>query len=112
MSCTTITGLNLDKASQSALDRIKEKKNIGNLLAATVTTGVFNSIFTKNKPPVAALNISQTDWELYSKAMASLPAIQKRAIQKEIDLMIIHYQMGKYDHNHIQFWKGMKHACK
>ena len=112
MSCTPITGLKLDKDSQLALERIKDKKNIGNLLAATVTVGVFNSIFTKNKSPVVGLNITQTDWELYSNAMSALPIIQKQVIKKEIEMMIIHYQMGKYDHNHVQFWKGMKHGCQ
>lgn len=112
MSCSQITGLILDKESKTALERIKETQNLSKLLSAAITVGVFNSIFTKNKAPVVALNITQTDWSLYSKAMSALPTIQKRVMQKEIDMMIIHYQMGKYDHKHIQFWKGMKHGCR
>lgn len=112
MSCTPITGLTLDKENKIALDRIKANQNLAKLLTAAITVGVFNSIFTKSNAPVVALNITQTDWDLYSKAMAALPNIQKRLIEKEIDMMIIHYQMGKYDHKHIQFWKGMKHGCK
>ena len=112
MSCAPILGLTLDKESKAALDRIKNKQNLTLLLSTTITIGVFSSIFTKNRAPIAALNITQTDWDLYSKAMAALPNIQKRVIQQEIDMMIIHYQMGKYDRKHVQFWKGMKHGCR
>jgi len=112
MPCSPIINLSLDNESKAALERIKKKQNIAKLLGATISVGVFNSIFTKNKAPVAAFNITQTDWDLYSKAMAALPIIQKRLIEKEIDLMIVHYQMGKYDDKHVQFWKGMKQGCK
>jgi hypothetical protein len=112
MPCSPITGLKLDKESKTALARIKENQNLDKLLSAAITVGAFNSIFTKNKAPIVALNITQTDWNLYSKAMSALPSIQKHLIQKEIDMMIIHYQLGKYDYKHVQFWKGMKHGCK
>ncbi|BFM05902.1 hypothetical protein GCM10025791_21740 [Halioxenophilus aromaticivorans] len=112
MPCSPISGFRLDSESRAALQRINDNKKITKYLGTALSLGVFNSIFTKSEPPVAAFNITQTDWELYSKAMNALPSIQKKAIQKEIDLMIIHYQMGKYDHQHVQFWQGMKHACK
>ncbi len=111
MSCPNIIDMSLDEESISTLERISKKKNISARLSAAISIGVFNSIFTKNKAPVAAFNVTQTDWKLYSRAMAALPAIQKRAIQKEIDLMIIHYQIKDYDHKHVQFWKGMKDGC-
>ncbi|VAW48868.1 hypothetical protein MNBD_GAMMA04-1716 [hydrothermal vent metagenome] len=112
MSCSPIIGLRLDTESKAALERIKGKQNFTKLLSSAITVGVFNNIFTKNKALVVALNITQTDWALYSEAMSALPIIQKHIIQKEIDLMIIHYQTGKYDYKHIQFWKGMKHGCR
>lgn len=112
MPCSPIVGLKLDNESKAALKRIQDNQHLAKLIGAATTVGVFNSIFTKNKAPVVALNITQTDWNLYSEAMSALPIIQKGVIQKEIDLMIIHYQIGKYDHKHVQFWKGMKHGCK
>src|SRR5690554_2418185 len=112
MSCPPISGLKLDTESKDAIGRITKNQNLAKLLSASLTVGVFNSISTKNKAFVTALNITQTDRDLYSKAMSALPHIQKRVIQREIDMMIIHYQMGKYDHKHVQFWKGMKHGCK
>lgn len=112
MPCSPIANISLDLESRNALDRIAANQNLAKLLGAAINIGVFNSIFTKNKAPVSAYNITQTDWDLYSKAMAALPAIQKSAINKEIDLMILHYQIGKYDYKHVTFWKGMKDACK
>jgi hypothetical protein len=112
MSCDVIVGLTLDSESTQAIERIKKKQDIGRILAASLSAGIFNSIFTKSKAPVAAFNITQTDWSLYTKAIAALPSIQKAAIQKEIDLMILHYQMGNYDHKHVTFWKGLKYGCQ
>lgn len=112
MKCVPITGLKLDNESKAALKRIKDKRNLANALSAVLTVGVFNSIFTKSSAPQAAYNITQTDWNLYSEAMAALPKIQKGIIEKEIDMMIIHYQLGEYNHKLTQFWKGMKEGCR
>jgi hypothetical protein len=47
-------------------------------------------------------NITQTDWELYAEAMRAIPVITKSSMQKEIDLMLLHYYMpGIYDHKHV-----------
>lgn len=50
--CTPILAFKIDERSLAALKRIESKTKLGKLLAATITTGIFNSIFTKNKPPV------------------------------------------------------------
>lgn len=112
MACTPIVNLRLDEESQAALERIKKKKNFSKIVSALASAGIFNSIFTKSKAPVAAFNITQTDWDLYAQSMASLPRIQRKMIEQEIDLMIIHYQINGYDRNHILFWKGIKNGCK
>ena len=112
MSCPPISGLILDKASKKALEEIKRKNNTLKLLGPLLTAGVFSNIFTKNTLPVAAFNIKQTDWELYAKSMNSLPTIQRAVINKDIDLMILHYHLNTYDHKHVQFWKGLRNGCK
>lgn len=111
-SCQPIKGLNLDKASQKALQRIREKPQLGKLLGTTLSTGVFSSIFATSKPPVAGYNITQTDWELYAEAMASIPTIVRQTIRKEIKQMFVHYQMpGNFDQKHLRFWRNMKNGC-
>ncbi|WP_341937931.1 hypothetical protein [Marinimicrobium sp. C2-29] len=111
--CPPIIGLNLDVESNEAIERIREKTQFGRMLGATLTAGVFNSIFTKSKAPVSGYNITQTDWRLYTEAINAIPTLTKRAIRQEIDMMLVHYQMpGKYDHNHVEFWRGLKNGCQ
>lgn len=111
--CSQILGLNLDKESLEAIERIKRHTNVANALGVALSAGVFNAIFTKSKPPLVGYNIVQTDWDLYAQALSALPVIAKNRIRQEINLMLVHYQMpGNYDHKHVQFWKGMKNGCQ
>lgn len=112
MSCSPIIGLVLDQQSQAALEQIKKNKTLAKGFAAAFTIGNFHSIFTKNKSPIVALNITQNDWSMYGQVMSSLPKTQKNIIIKLVDKMIVHYHLGKYDYKHVQFWKGMKYGCR
>ncbi|MBX2808688.1 MAG: hypothetical protein KTR20_08660 [Cellvibrionaceae bacterium] len=112
MACTPIVSLKLDDESKAALKRIKQHKKIAKVVGVMTSIGVLNSIFTKNKLPVSAFNITQTDWESYSKAMEALPRYQKAIIEQEVKLMILHYQMNGYDRRHVLFWKGILNGCK
>ena len=109
--CEAITGLVLDKKSTDAIKRINDKKKYGNALAAMLSAGVFSSIFTRSNSVQVAYNISQTDWALYAEAMKSVPAITKRAIEKEVELMILDYKMQN-NRKLLAFWKGMYEGCK
>lgn len=111
--CQPIKGLKLDEKSQKALERIRKKPQLGKQLGGALSAGVFNSIFTKSRSPQAGYNITQTDWELYAEAMASIPTIVRRSMKKEMDLMFLHYQMpGNRDHKHLQFWRNMRNGCE
>lgn len=110
--CGPIRGLKLDAAGQKAIARIKDNQQLGKLIGAVMTVGVFNSIFTKSQPPVAGYNITQTDWELYAKALRSLPVASARLVEREIDSMLLHYQMpGQHDNKQLKFWRAMKNGC-
>ncbi len=111
--CPPIIGLELDEESQAAIDRIREKTRLGQLLGAAIAAGAFNSIFTKSRTPVTGYNITQTDWDLYAEAINAIPTITKRALKHEIELMLLHYQMpGNYDHKHVEFWRGLNNGCR
>lgn len=86
----------------------KEKAYFCDALAGVISIGVFSNIFTKSN---AAYNITQTDWILYSDAMRAIPIITKRAIEKEVENMIIHFQLN-YDRKQLNFWKGIYNGCK
>nr|WP_193988806.1 hypothetical protein [Lelliottia steviae] len=110
-NCQPIQGLKFDSVSQRTLQKIAQKKESGNLLSAALTAGVFSSIFTKSSPAQAAYNITQTDWSLYAKSMKAVPIITRRSIEKDVEFMILHYQM----HNNpklLKFWQGVYNGCK
>lgn len=54
--CGPIIGLKLDQVSQKAIQQINDNGKVGKLIVTVTTMGVFNSIFTKNKAPVAGYN--------------------------------------------------------
>ncbi len=111
--CVPIFGLVLDKESKEAIKRIRNIPLLGNMLAGSISSGVFANIFVNNNPPVASYNIIQADWNLYSEAMQAIPLITRRLVEREIDTMYWHYQMpGKYDHKHVKFWRGLRNGCK
>ncbi len=109
--CETIYGLVLDEESLDAVEGIKKKRIYGNALASVISSGVFSNIFTRSNAPQAAYNITQTDWSLYADTMKAVPMITRRAIQKEVEHMIVHYQLH-YDRKHLKFWEGIYNGCK
>lgn len=108
----SIIGLRLDQESTKEIERIRRKSEAGPWINVLLSVAVMNSIFTRNSPPIAGWNITQMDWRSYSMAMVSIPLITRRAIERDIKLMILHYEMpGNYDHKHSQFWRGLLNGC-
>lgn len=110
-NCEPIVGLILDRKSQEALQRIKKKPMLGNALASAISSGVLANLFVNNGPSQAAFSISQTDWILYARSMKAIPAITKRAIEQEVELMVVHYQ-AHYDRKLLKFWEGLYSGCQ
>ena len=109
--CQPIHGLKFDAVSQKTINKIAQRKESANLLSAALTVGVFSNIFTKSSPSQAAYNITQIDWSLYANAMKQVPIITRAAIEKDVEFMILHYQM----HNNpklLKFWQGVYNGCK
>jgi hypothetical protein len=109
--CKPIPGLILDDESYQALRRIKKTITSGKFLATAVSVGVFSNIFTKNNVALASYNVTQTDWVLYAQSMKAIPIIVKTTIRKEIEQMVINYQLN-YSRKHLLFWKGMYDGCQ
>lgn len=64
------------------------------------------NIFLGNGELKLAYSISQTDFEALAKAMASLPAIQRKMIRDIAGQQAL-YLSGK----EAQFWKGVVNGC-
>ena len=111
--CMPIHGLRLDAFSREKIRRISEVRTLGKLLAGGISLGIFNSIFTKSGPKTATFNITQTDWELFAKAMQSTQVITNAVIYREMQFAYLHYQYpDSYDYKLSMFWKGMLNGCK
>jgi hypothetical protein len=109
--CEPIQGLVLDYESQEAIDRIKKINIFGDAHAGMISIGVFSSIFTRSNAAQASYNITQTDWILYAQAMNAVPIITKRAVEKEVEAIIVHYQLH-YDSKQLKFWEGIYSGCQ
>ena len=108
-NCPSIYNFELDRFSRETIKDLKRRQNIGSYLGPLLSLGVFSSIFTKNTSWNAAINITQTDWEMYSNAVYSSPGIVRKAIEKEAAMAVMHYQLF-YDYKHLEFWKGIHEA--
>ncbi len=109
--CEPIQGLVLDKESLDTIERIRKKQIFGDALAGVISIGVFLNIFTRSSSAQVSYNITQTDWILYSDAMNAVPIITKRAVEKDVEDMIVHFQLN-YDRKQLKFWEGIYNGCK
>ncbi|SDU06508.1 hypothetical protein [Halopseudomonas salegens] len=108
----SVIGLRLDQESTREVERIRRKYEASLWINALLSVAVINSIFTRSSPPVAGWNITQVDWQSYSKAMINVPMITRGAIERDMKLMVLHYEMpGNYDYKHSQFWRGLLNGC-
>ncbi|TRX73773.1 hypothetical protein [Pseudomonas mangiferae] len=109
--CETLIGLRLDAQSKAALEKIGRMQHMGDALAVMTSAGVFSSIFSKSNAATAAYNVTQTDWVLYIQAMRAVPNVTRRAIEKEVELMIFTYQLSNEEMLR-RFWEGMLNGCR
>lgn len=102
MACQPISGVILSAGSKKALKIISDKIKFGNSLRPIMAGGtLFNALANDRVIPVF-FNVTSTDWVALAQAMKSVNAITKRAVQIEIELMIL-------DTKGIEnlFWKSM-----
>lgn len=107
---------------------------MGNLLAPLITSAVLINLFSgalvRGSPSFttftnsvrvteevagssvtgSAYNISQTDWIAWATTIQKLPSITRRVIEKETELMLLHYELN-YDRQHIVFWRNFLEGC-
>lgn len=106
MQCTSIYDLNFDQKSIDAIEDIKRRNNLSKVLSRVMPFGTMANIFLGNGPLKSAHNITRTDFEALAKAMAALPAIQRKVIQDIARRQAI-YHVGR----EASFWKGVADGC-
>ncbi|VAW87226.1 hypothetical protein MNBD_GAMMA18-981 [hydrothermal vent metagenome] len=77
------------------------------MLSRAMPFGTMTNIFLGNKVAISSFNIYQTDFEALAKALAALPAIQRRVIQDIARRQAV-YHVGQQ----AKFWKGVADGCE
>ena len=102
MACQPVNGVTLSARSKKTLKIISDKIKFGNSLRPIMAGGtLFNALVNDRVIPVF-FNVTSTDWVTLAQAMKSVNAITKRAVQTEIEQMILDTKGRKY-----LFWKNM-----
>lgn len=102
MACQPMNSVHLSTQSKRTLKIIAEKIKLGNYLKPVMAGGaLFNALVIDKAIPVV-FNVKNTDWVTLAKAMKAVNAVAKRAVQTEIELMILN-TTGKEN----LFWKNM-----
>jgi hypothetical protein len=106
MACIPINNVQFSPQSRDAIDDIRRRMEAGRVLSILLPAGVMATIFVGNKPLIANYNITQTDFVTFTRAMSSLPAIQRKVI-RDIAAMQALSRTGKES----QFWQGVYDGC-
>lgn len=133
-NCQSLQNFVPDEKTKEALRTIASKQQMGSLLAPLITSAVLINLFSgalvRGSPSFttftnsvriteevagssvtgSAYNISQTDWIAWATTLQKLPAITRRVIEKEAELMLLHYELN-YDRQHVVFWRNFLEGC-
>jgi len=106
MQCIPIYGLNFDQESVNAIKDIKRRNELFLVLSRVMPFRTMANIFLGNGALQSAYNISQTDFETLAKAIAALPALQRKIIHD-----IAAMQFLTHSGRESKFWKGVADGC-
>lgn len=133
-NCQSLQDFVPDEKTKDALRTIASKQQMGNLLGPLITSAVLINLFSgalvRGSPSFttftnsvrlteevagssvtgSAYNISQTDWISWVTTLQKLPSITRRVIEKEAELMLLHYELN-YDRQHVVFWRNFLEGC-
>lgn len=111
MECPDISNLVLSDESRRGLARIKSIPGLANSLARSLSGGLIVNIFASPTPvPATIYTIHSTDWNTFSRAMGSIPAIARGSIEREAYNQWITAQMSKNFAEAI-FWEAVTNGC-
>ena len=110
MKCPEINGLSFDHSSNIAIDEIRQKHKLGNMLTIALGGSALVNIFVGMRgiesPLSISWNISQFEWNAWSNAMMSVdPIVSKRISNIAREQYLIH--SGKER----EFWEAVMYGC-
>lgn len=108
MKCPEIKGLEFSERSKKAILKIKEIKEVGELLAYSVAAGQVATIFVGNNAAVSSINVASTDFIQFSSAMNGVSLI----VREKIHTRAVLTWSKVSDSKEKQFWKAIAKGCK
>lgn len=108
MECSNIGEIKFSQISLDAIEEIRRKRELGNLLIKVIGVGTFANIFAGNGPVEATYSLYSTDFEAMAKGMAAAPLITKKSIERVADMAWLNVS----NHKERQFWAAVSSGCK
>lgn len=107
MDCPDIHGLKFSKISEDAINDIRDKRELGDLLIKVIGVGHVANIFAGNGMLEATYSLYSTDFEAMARGMAGVPAITRASIQRVADFAWLNVS----DYKEKQFWRAVSNGC-
>jgi len=110
MHCPEINGLTFDQSSLDALEEIRQKKELGNLLTTVLAGSVWVKIFIGRtglaNPFGIGWTIGKTQWGVWSESMMASGLIVSKSISN-----IARSQAATHSGKEFKFWEAMMYGC-
>ena len=107
MECPDIDNLKFSQISLEAVEEIRQKRELGDLLIKTIGYGTWANIFVGNGMMEMTISLNSTDFEGMAKTMAKIPAITRSVIQRIADMTYLNVS----DYKEKQFWSAISSGC-
>ena len=107
MECISIDHVQFSRDSIDTIEELRGRLSKVSSLSWVVPSSAMAIIFLGNKPLQSAYNITQTDFELMTKALGGLPHLARRIVKDKAGEMYLRTS-GKES----KFWKGIYYGCE
>lgn len=110
MHCPEISGLTFDQSSLDALEEIRQKKELGKVLATVLAGSVWVKIFIGRtglaNPFGIGWSIGRYEWEIWAESMIASGPIVSKSIRD-----IAYRQAETHSGKEFKFWEAMMYGC-
>ena len=107
MECPNIENLKFSQTSIDAIEEIRQKRELSDLLIKAIGYGTWANIFVGNGMLEMTYSLYSTDFESMAKTMAKVPLITRSMIQKISHMTYLRVS----DYKEKQFWSAVGRGC-
>jgi len=108
MKCPHIENMKFSKTSINALNEIKRKKHLSNLLSTFLVTGNLSTIFLGANTLSSTYSVYSTDFVTLTRAMKAVPIL----LRSQVENIAADTYMSLTNYKEKQFWKAVYLGCK